>query len=237
MTDMDTDVIAPTRDARATLKDLIASHDPPLDLATVSRAIGRNHAYLQQYLRRGVPKHLPEKARFALADFFNVDHRELIDDPDDLKRYGPPPSMASAASPQSGTRMARGIPFQGKPTFCLAHSGLSGGIYRDGIGYFLADSNGLSAEAFAVEVSDHSLDRAGFMPGDIVLSERDAPLDPGRFVIAKLEQEGLREQYIVRLYQPPILTHRSSHQRYPDITLDSPSLTVLGPVLRKITLF
>jgi transcriptional regulator with XRE-family HTH domain len=46
-------------------------------LAEVSRAIGRNHAYLQQFVRRGTPKALPEDARHALARFFEIDESEL----------------------------------------------------------------------------------------------------------------------------------------------------------------
>jgi transcriptional regulator with XRE-family HTH domain len=48
-----------------------------LTLAHVSRAIGRNHAYLQQFMRRGTPKTLPEDVRHALADFFDVDEADL----------------------------------------------------------------------------------------------------------------------------------------------------------------
>ena len=46
-------------------------------LAEVSRAIGRNHAYLQQFMRRGTPKVLPEEVRIALAHYFDVDETEL----------------------------------------------------------------------------------------------------------------------------------------------------------------
>ena len=46
-------------------------------LSEVSRAIGRNHAYMQQFMRRGTPKTLPEDVRLALADYFDVDEAEL----------------------------------------------------------------------------------------------------------------------------------------------------------------
>jgi len=36
---------------------------PDLDLKNLSLAIGRNHAYLQQYLMRGSPRELPEGRR------------------------------------------------------------------------------------------------------------------------------------------------------------------------------
>lgn len=46
-------------------------------LAEVSRTIGRNHAYLQQFMRRGTPKALPEQVRIALARYFDVDEAAL----------------------------------------------------------------------------------------------------------------------------------------------------------------
>jgi len=46
-------------------------------LAELSRLIGRNDAYLQQFIRRGTPERLPEDARLALAMHFKIDEREL----------------------------------------------------------------------------------------------------------------------------------------------------------------
>lgn len=51
---------------------------PDLDLKNLSLAIGRNHAYLQQYLMRGSPRELPEAARHGLAPLLGVS-------PDDLR--------------------------------------------------------------------------------------------------------------------------------------------------------
>jgi SOS-response transcriptional repressor LexA len=42
-------------------------HELDLDYKEVSLAMGRNHAYLQQYIKRGVPRFLPENVRPALA--------------------------------------------------------------------------------------------------------------------------------------------------------------------------
>lgn len=45
--------------------------------AAVSRMIGKNEAYLQQFVKRGTPKRLDEDSRLLLARFFNIDEREL----------------------------------------------------------------------------------------------------------------------------------------------------------------
>lgn len=55
---------------RTALQALIARE--ATSLATLSRVVGRNLAWMQQYLRRGTPKLLPEQERATLARFFGV---------------------------------------------------------------------------------------------------------------------------------------------------------------------
>jgi SOS-response transcriptional repressor LexA len=68
---------------RKLLVDTLARR-PDLDLKNLSLAIGRNHAYLQQYLMRGSPRELPEAARHGLAPLLGVS-------PEDLRSTAPPP--------------------------------------------------------------------------------------------------------------------------------------------------
>jgi phage repressor protein C with HTH and peptisase S24 domain len=56
---------------RKLLVDTLARR-PDLDLKALSMAIGRNHAYLQQYLMRGSPRELPEAARHVLAPLLGI---------------------------------------------------------------------------------------------------------------------------------------------------------------------
>ena len=46
-------------------------------LCAASRAIGRNAAYLQQFVERGSPRRLPEDARLQLAQRWQIDERQL----------------------------------------------------------------------------------------------------------------------------------------------------------------
>ncbi len=46
-------------------------------LASLSTKIGRNVAYLQQFVKRGTPRRLPEDERRALAMILQVDERLL----------------------------------------------------------------------------------------------------------------------------------------------------------------
>jgi hypothetical protein len=60
---------------RAALEALMAEHG--FGFAELSRVIGRNAAYLQQYVRRGSPRELAERDRALLARFFGVSEARL----------------------------------------------------------------------------------------------------------------------------------------------------------------
>lgn len=57
-----------------------------VDLATASRAIGRNHAYLQQYVRYGKPAWLKEQDRDTLVLLYDLE----------VSRLQPPPKVVRA---------------------------------------------------------------------------------------------------------------------------------------------
>jgi phage repressor protein C with HTH and peptisase S24 domain len=58
-------------DARDTLDRLIRERGE--DYASLSRLLGRNAAYIQQFIRRGVPRKLDEDDRGKLARYFGID--------------------------------------------------------------------------------------------------------------------------------------------------------------------
>lgn len=72
---------------RARVLRLVREHG--LDLAALSRGVGRNHAYFQQYLKRGTPKRLPEDVREALCARFGLA-------PEELSGGKPPPGRKGA---------------------------------------------------------------------------------------------------------------------------------------------
>ncbi|HEX8400505.1 MAG TPA: S24 family peptidase [Allosphingosinicella sp.] len=57
-------------DPRQALQQLIDERGE--DYSGLSRLLGRNVAYVQQFIRRGVPKRLPERERQILARYFDV---------------------------------------------------------------------------------------------------------------------------------------------------------------------
>jgi phage repressor protein C with HTH and peptisase S24 domain len=68
-------------DARLTLERLCSERGE--DFAGLSRMLGRNPAYIQQFVRRGVPKRLKEEERRKLARYFSISESLLGGPPDD----------------------------------------------------------------------------------------------------------------------------------------------------------
>ncbi len=64
-----------TQDSRAVLERLIRERRE--DYAGLSRLIGRNPAYIQQFIKRGTPRKLDEADRRTLARYFGVDESWL----------------------------------------------------------------------------------------------------------------------------------------------------------------
>jgi len=64
-----------TDDARTNLEKLI--RDNGHDFAALSKMLGKNPAYIQQYIRRGSPRKLDENDRRRLAEFYGVDESRL----------------------------------------------------------------------------------------------------------------------------------------------------------------
>jgi phage repressor protein C with HTH and peptisase S24 domain len=73
------------------------------DLKNASLAIGRNAAYLHQYITRGIPKVLPEDAREALAALLGVPDSEIRPPPEPGARL-PPAETPEMAPPRRRAR-------------------------------------------------------------------------------------------------------------------------------------
>jgi len=102
-------------DPRAVLERLCSERGE--DFAGLSRMLGRNPAYIQQFVRRGVPKRLKEEERRKLARYFAISEAllggpaEEPRDPDALVSIKRHPVRASAGP---GAIVSEGL---GKPYF------------------------------------------------------------------------------------------------------------------------
>jgi phage repressor protein C with HTH and peptisase S24 domain len=97
------------------------------DYQSLSRLVGRNPAYIQQYIKRGSPRRLPERERAILARYFGVDEKTL-GAPESPNKSGLRlvPKLAVGASAGSGA-LADGEALAGKVGFdetWLRHMGL-----------------------------------------------------------------------------------------------------------------
>ena len=108
-------------DVRETLDQLIRNRGD--DYASLSRLLGRNAAYVQQFIHRGVPKKLDEDDRRTLAHYFGVDEAALggpmaIQNAQPIKPRANPrdtvmmvPRLAVNASAGPGALGAEDLPF------------------------------------------------------------------------------------------------------------------------------
>jgi len=139
--------------------------DLGLDLADVSRRLGMNHAYMQQFLKRGVPAKLKEETRSQLARILNVDEVALgaqpgrriappVDgphpDPDELSSE----DVAAAAThfnpdetPTVGSETGR----RGVPKDTLVQLDVTGGMGGGGLTIISDGVPGKSGMTFAAE--------------------------------------------------------------------------------------
>lgn len=76
-------------DPRAALDRLIRERGE--DYASLSRLLGRNAAYIQQFIKRGIPRKLDEEDRRALARYFGVPQSLLGGPPEAAASVQPPP--------------------------------------------------------------------------------------------------------------------------------------------------
>jgi phage repressor protein C with HTH and peptisase S24 domain len=114
---------------RLKLLDLLKKRDPSTDLKNASIALGRNAAYLHQFVYRGTPKVLSEDDRYALAAFLGCDEEELRH-----KKRPPrkPRSKPQAPAGKAGTDRPGTLPegFSGIPEIDVRASAGAGAIHE-----------------------------------------------------------------------------------------------------------
>jgi len=192
---------------RKLLVDTLAQR-PDLDLKNLSLAIGRNHAYLQQYLMRGSPRELPESVRHGLAPLLGVSS-------DDLRSSAPPAAGSLAADPRSG--VLRAADRSDLPVYASAEGG--GGaiiITNEPIDYVRRPDPLLSVrDSYGCYVIGDSMSPA-YEQGDLLLIHPGRPVragddcvfvrDPGEGSHHALVKRLMRiapEKWRVRQFNPP----------------------------------
>jgi phage repressor protein C with HTH and peptisase S24 domain len=126
-------------DPRAALDALIRERGE--DYAGLSRLIGRNPAYIQQFIKRGTPRRLAEEDRSTLARYFGVAEDVF---------GGPPPAKAPVVAPSHAGGARRAADFVAVPRLAVAASAGPGALVgeegaRDRFAFDSAWLRGLAA--------------------------------------------------------------------------------------------
>jgi phage repressor protein C with HTH and peptisase S24 domain len=160
-------------------------------LKSASMKLGKNHAYLQQFIHRGVPARLPEDTRHALARLLGVEDARLRGLP--AGAFAEPrfseTSLPEAPLPERNAALAGPVRFAGKiPLYGQAEGGADGQFPLNGSLITEIDAPpplaGV-AGAYAVMVVGTSMEPRYFAGEAVYVSPR-VPVRAGDFVVAQV---------------------------------------------------
>jgi hypothetical protein len=214
--------------ARARLVALAAERG--VSLSALSGLLGRNAAYLQQFVRKGSPRKLEENDRRTLAEFFGVEEAEL----------GAPPreTVLTVGAGTPAATLARGADWADIPRLPLGASAGPGTIAQDFApvdrlrfsGRWLRQQGLEPGMLSVIEVEGDSMEPT-LRDGDEILVDRTArPLRSGLHVIR------LDDVLLVKRLEPgPAGTLRviSDNPAYPRLERPLADVAVIGRVVWK----
>jgi phage repressor protein C with HTH and peptisase S24 domain len=156
-----------------------------LSLSELSLKVGKNHAYFQQFIKRGVPNRLSEKVLGQVAEILGIDERLL-------KETAPP--SAEFIRGNAGPRAAGAA-------FIPVYGHAVGG--KDG--EFLLSGNRVSElpappcltqvpDAYAIYVVGESMEPRYFAGETIYVNPR-LPISRGAFVVAQISKDDAHEPH------------------------------------------
>jgi phage repressor protein C with HTH and peptisase S24 domain len=216
---------------RETLERLIAERGE--NYGALSRLIGRNAAYIQQYIKRGTPRKLDEGDRRTLARYFGVNEQAL----------GAPEGPTGRKS--SGRGMAKPVTFV--PRLALGASAGSGSLDEDerADGAVAFDAGwlrqmGVKADLISIIRVDGESMAPTLSDGDDIMVDRGDGADRLRDGIYVLRLDGVL--MVKRIAIGPrrggfsVLSDNPHYPGWPDVAPDL--VTVVGRVIwagRRIT--
>jgi len=201
-----------------------------VSLAALSGLLGRNAAYLQQFVRKGSPRKLEENDRRTLAEFFGVDEGEL----------GAPPreTVLTVSGTGGAGQSARTADWADIPRLPLGASAGPGTMAQDLAptdrlrfsGRWLRQQGLEPGMLSVIEVEGDSMDPT-LRDGDEILVDRSArPMRSGLHVIR------LDDVLLVKRLEPgPAGTLRiiSDNPAYPSMERARTDVAVIGRVVWK----
>ncbi len=187
--------------------------DGEIDMRRISTALGRNHAYMQQFIKRETPRVLPEDVRRALANYLGVNESALRPEKDTLPPDNTPlkgvdgsPQLRRFDTPPFG---ARDLPVYGSTI-----GGEDSDFSMNGTAHeYIARPEHLRAvqNAYAVYIHGDSMEPVAYR-GQIAYVNPNKPPTPHCLVVVELaDGRGLIKQFIrktaskwlLRQFNPP----------------------------------
>jgi phage repressor protein C with HTH and peptisase S24 domain len=169
-----------------------------LSMKEASEAMGRNHAYLQQFLERGVPFVLPEDAREALAPLLGVKAAELREtNPGQVFKGFTPKGVndnrsKTARNDAPSTPRARNNAGDRLPVLGSAEGGADGQAPWNGdvVDYVPRPANLAGVpQAYAIYVYGTSMEPR-YHPGELAYVHPVRPVRAGDYVLVQLRGKG-----------------------------------------------
>jgi len=231
---------------RTKLAELIAEHDT--DMKHISeKVLGKNHAYIQQYLERGSPRNLPEEVRELLGLHFGVD-------PDVFRA---PPNPKLGGRPRLGPRSKKAGP-EGK-TLTIDELDVIGSNADGGVAVhpsadlhydhervvaqwqipsaFLRGHTSAPAERIKIITAKGLSNAPLIMPGDKLLVDIDdrTPSPSGFFALWDGFGEIVKHLEMASYSEPPRVTIKSTNRELPleDREMALSDVTINGRVIGK----
>jgi phage repressor protein C with HTH and peptisase S24 domain len=152
-----------------------------LNMSNVSKRLGKNHAYLHQFLDRGIPAQLPELVREKLAMILQVPESQLKGTGTPVRGSGPARAVRDSA-PVAGDRI---------PVLGAGQAGPDGWLPWNGeiVDYVFRPPHVAGAtQAYAVYVSGSSMEPR-YYAGDVVYVHPGKPVTNGSFVLVQVRPE------------------------------------------------
>lgn len=214
-------IIPAESEARTRLQD--AARERGSSLAELSRLLGRNPAYLQQYVARGSPRHLDEPDVRKIAEFLGIDARQIGTRPIPVgfasfdgvgaDEYRAIPRLPLDASAGPGAVGSQEIPYDSYrfSRRWLREMGLEG-----------ADLSAIRVEGDSMEPDLRS--------GDEIFVDRNKRAGEGIFVVRIGDALHVKQ---VRASAPSTIVLVSSNPAYAPLELPREEVEVIGRVVWK----
>lgn len=214
-------------DARLLVRDRIK--ELGLNMADVSRKVGRNQTYIQQFVTKSSPKELPEKVRQKLAAILGIPENSLRNEAFSgairlPNNENPSPVFRPTPYPSSGVRdlpiLGAAVGGIGGPRLMLNGDAVE---YVDRPGDLVGVTN-----AYGLYVVEDSMSPR-YCHGEMVYVNPNKPISAGHFVIVQFwDKDPSEPLYTIKQFVRQDAKRLKLRQLNPEREIEIPSDRVIG---------